>query len=332
MKTSILILGVLAVVIAVSASAFGAAPELCYVGSGGHLYLHSVGAQTSNDLPKGLNQLSKLLGGSKSGGDKRITRDDLTGGQCRMPQWLDRNRIAFIYDLSPDSIPARTKVGILSLDTKKVVLIPALSGSIAIGYDKATGAIDFMKMVKKNPDSESSEVYLGQYVLKTAKGKSAFAFKSWGTLVPKPIYRWPDASSRLVPVGTSDVSDQVRVYSLARKKFVSVKWLKDEWKTANLGGWAAMAMSAGPKGALAMSVVGEQLTCGLFLVNGNSVQKIRSSKNVIHGPAVSSNGSLIAWYEDDPSISPTAKTLWISPTSDPKPQKVADGRDPAWRP
>jgi hypothetical protein len=324
-----MILGILAVL---ATSAFGAAPELCYVGSSGHLYLHSAGAQTSNDVQKGLNQLSKLLG-SKIAEDKRITPDDLTGGQCRMPTWLDRNRIAFIYDLSPDSIPARTKVGILSLDTKKVVWIPALSGSIAIGYDKATGAIDFMKMVKKNPDSESSEVYLGQYVLKTAKGKSALAFKSWGYLFPKPIYRWPDASCRLVPVGTSDVSDQVGVFSLTKKKFVPVKWLKDEWKNANLGGWATTAMAPGPKGVFAMSVLGGQgqLTCSLGVVDKatDAVKRIHSTSAIVRGPGFSSDGSWIAWWEE--SLQGGSKTVWISPTSSPAAQKISDARDPAWR-
>ncbi|MCX6376307.1 MAG: hypothetical protein NTU88_09805 [Armatimonadetes bacterium] len=336
MKNPIAVLGVLAVVIAVSASAFGAAPELCYCGNGGRLYLHSGGADVPNDVQKSLNQLSKLLGGSKSGGDKRITPDDLTGGQCRMPHWLDRNRIVFIYDLSPDSIPARTKVGILSLDTKKVVWIPALSGSIAIGYDKATGAIDFMKMVRKNPDSESSEVYIGQYVLKTGKAKSAFAFKSWGYLFPKPIYRWPDASCRLVPVGTSDVSDQVEVFSLTKKKFVPVKWLSDSWKQSALGTFAVMAMSPVPKPLLAMSAIrsgeGGALNTALYVVNASTgaASKVLNSSSIIRGPSFSSDGSWIAWWEE--SLQGGSKTVWISPTSSPAAQKISDGRDPAWRP
>ena len=327
MRIGLLILGVLAVV-----SAGFAAPELCYVGNGGHLYLHKMDA--GGGLPSELGDLSKLLG-VKPGGDKRITPEDLAGGVCRMPQWLDHDRIIFIYDLKPDAMPPKTKVGILNLTTKSIQWVSSLGGSACIGFDKASKTVDFMKMTKKNPDSESGEVYLGNYVLATGKGKSAFAYKSWGYMTPKPIYRWPDSTLRLLAVGTSDVSDQVGVYSPAKKKFVPVKWLEDKWKASNIGGWATMAMSPGPGGVFAMSVLSSdngQMSCTLARIEKSSgaVTKLHSSSAMVRSPAFSADGAWIAWCEDN--LQEASKTVWVSPISDPSPQKIAGGWDPAWRP
>ena len=284
-----------------------AAPDLCYAGKGGHLYLHS-----------------------GTGADARITPDDLTDGICRMPQWVDRDKIIFVYDLSPDSMPPKTKVGVLKVSSKRIQWIAPLAGSTAIGYDMASGSIDFMRMTKQDTNSESSEVHLGQCDLKTGKANIAPAYKSWGHLTPKPIFRWPDASSRLVPVGTSDVSDQVGVYSLAKKKFVPVKWLDDKWKNASLGGWAVTAVYPSPKGMLAMAVIGDQMNCSLSIVAGTAVKKLQTTKAVIRGPVISLDGSMIAWCEDN--LSEASKTIWVGPTSKAGPQKIADGWDPAWRP
>ena len=252
-----------------------------------------------------------------------------------MPQWLDRDRIIFVYDLKPDSVPPKTKVGILNLGTKAVQWISTLGGSVCIGYDKASKSVEFMKLTKKNPDSESSEVYLGNYMLATSKGKSALAYKSWGYMTPKPIFRWPDPSLRLLAVGTSDVSDQVGVYSPAKKKFVPVKWLEDKWKSANIGGWATVALVPGPGGAFAMSVLNSEdgrMTCTLARVDKSSgaVKKIQSSSGMILSPAFSADGAWVAWFEDD--LTRGTKTVWASPVSNPSPRKVASGAAPAWRP
>lgn len=313
---------------------FVSAAELCYVGNGGHIYLHSVGSD--GDIPAGLQkEFGKLSGllGRKSTADKRVTPESLTGGICRMPQWLDKDTIIFVYDLKPDSIPPKTKVDILSLKTGSIEWITALAGSVSIGFDKASGTVDFMKTLKKNPDSEAGEVYLGQYGLSTRKAKSALAFRSYGYMAPKPIYRWPDQTMRLVPVATSDVSDQVGVYSTVKKKLVPVKWLGDKWKRDNMGGWATTAMAPG-SGCLAMSVLGGQgeLQCTLGRIDtaSGAVTKMQSTRAIARGPVFSLDGSRIAWWEEN--LTEATKTVWLSPVSDPSPRKIAGGWDPAWRP
>lgn len=311
----------LAVFLVISAS-FSSAAELCYVGDKGHIYIHKIIPLTG--VPQ------EML----SGKDKRITPQSLTGGVCRMPQWLDRDRIVFIYDLSPDSTPAKTKVGILNLKTSEVKWIPLLAGSVCFGYDKGSNSLDFMKTLKKNPDSDAFEVYLGQYGLSTGKAKSAPAFKGYGSMYPKPVYRWPDATLRLIPIATSDVSDQLAVYSPAKKKFVEVKWLQDKWKTDHLGGWATIAMAPGPSRTFAMAVFGGQgeLTCTLSRTNldNDAITRVRRSPAIIRGPAFSSDGKQIAWWEE--SMRDRSLTVWVSPLMEPEPVKLASGRDPAWRP
>lgn len=323
--------------LAISACCSFAASDLCYVGSSGHLYLRSGGtsaANLPNELQGGLNKLNGIIGGA-SGGDKQITPNDMTGGICRMPLWLDSNRIIFVYDLNPNSSQPKTKVGILNLQTKKVDWISSLGGSISIGFDKATNTVDYMKILKKNTESDAFDVYLGQYSISKGKANSSLAYRGWGYIYPKLMWRWPEPGLRLLPVGTSDVSDQYGVYSPAKKKFIPLKWFNDDWKNANLHGWAVMSMGTGPNGMFAMSVfAGEegQMGSNLFLLNKSTdaVKKVQTASATVRSPAFSSDGSMIAWSEEN--FNDSSKTVWISPTSNPRPQNIAKGWDPAWRP
>ena len=322
--------------LAISACYSYAASDLCYVGSNGHLYLRS-GAITAElqELENKLKMIG-LLGGPNP--NKQITPNDMTGGNGRMPLWLDKNKIIFVYDLNPDSSQPKTKIGILNLQTDKLDWIPSLGGSISIGFDKASNTVDYMKILKKNLDSDAFDVYLGQYSISTGKAKSTLAYKGWGYIYPKLMYRWPEPGLRLVPVGTSDVSDQYGVYSTSKKKFVPVKWLNDDWKNANLHSYAVMAMAPGPNNLIAMSVFATepteegQMISNLYLVNKSTdaVTKIRSTSAMLRSPAFSPDGSMIAWSEEN--LTENTKTVWISPISSPKPQNIAKGWDPAWRP
>ena len=306
-------LALLIFVLLICAQPLMAAQELCFVGNGGHLYLQSIG-----------------------GSPKQITPDSLTGGICRIPQWMDGNQILFIYDLKPDAEQPKTKVGIFNLQTRNIKWLTSLAGSISVGYDKRTKTIDYMKILRKPPYMETFDVYLGEYPLSTGKAKSSKVFGGGGAIQPKPIWRWPEPGLRLVPLGTSDVSDQMGVWSPSKHRMVSIKWLTDNWKSSKLDTYAVMSFSPGP-GKLAASVIGSGeggLVTILYTINpsNEAVSKIRNSAGVIRSPGFSTDGSWIAWCEEDYQESPSTKTVWASPLSSPQPKKLGGGWDPAWRP
>jgi hypothetical protein len=125
------------------------------------------------------------------------------------------------------------------------------------------------------------------------------------------------------------------VYSTAKKKFLSPKYLSDSWKQSNLNSWAVPSMSAGPKNVLAISAISSEngkmgTTLYSVLTANDSVSKIRKSDGFILNASYSADGKWLAWCELN--LQDSSKSVWFSRVGELMPIKLCKGSDPAWRP
>lgn len=282
--------------------------EICYA-SGNQLWLRNLSAGTTIKLTDEK--------------DKRAT--------YHLPQWIDHNRILFIRSETSDG--DKTQVGIIDVRSKTIKWFPCLAGADSIGYNSAK--IDYIKVADNQSESDVVDVYFGRCDPTTAKATSKRVYGTWGGVDYHRIYAWPQPSMRILPVGTSDVSDQVVVYDTALGKCVTPGLLSDRErrKLFGIGEYgipAVFTLAPGPNGILAMYVVAQQ--DGLCIIKPGVSKVVWVSKTAanVGSVVISRDGRWLAYDRTD--VNSENRSLWISSTSDPKPWKVCEGWDADFRP
>lgn len=285
--------------------------EICYA-SGNQLWLRNLSTGRTTRLT---NEQ-----------DKRVT--------YHLPIWTDHNHILFIR-----SEKSNTQVGIIDVPSKSIKWFPSLAGADSIGYN--SGKIDYVKVAVNKQEGDEVDVYFGTCDPATAKATSKLAYGSLGGVDYHRIYAWPKPSMRVVPIGTSDPSDQVMVYDMASNKS---RWVLSEKERCKLFGiveefyWLSIfAFATGPNGVLAMYIVGQPGGLCVVKPSVGKVTWISKTAANVGSVVMSHDGRWLAYDRVEETHWTNGecfenRSLWISSTSNPRPWKVCEGWEADFRP
>lgn len=279
-----------------------------------------------------------------TGDTDQLSPDSGEEGSYHIPQWLDRNRVLFVYQAG--SVFGKTKVGVLDTRTRSVSWIDSLSGAIGLGYDSKSGAIDYLKAIASRDDNMLFTYYLSSLVPSTGKKSSSTPFSGgYGLITDYSIVRrWPNRESRLLLTATSEVSDRQMVYDTKLRKLCEISALSRAWrKKALAGSYELMSVTPGPAGSLAGSFMRSGTNDRSVLCAVVGPGKCSTVADVpdrfISSPAFSADGKHLVWvqatnmWNGGDETSRLEQEIWAKRLSaGSQAVRLCSGWDPAWRP